>query len=207
MANFSARVNGLLGGSLPWSFGFWLTAALAEGTVSTDFNNAVNTLFTTATNGLENFMSSDVTVTGTAVSTLNSTMHQTTKTSASLTITGTDANASLPWNVAEVLTLRSANATKWGHGRIYLPPFAEDQVTAHVIKAATMTSMQTVFNAFFASLTGAGISFFIFNKVQRKDGTAPYTVTAITGYDLSNKPAQQRRRVSKVVPGRTIGTL
>lgn len=207
MANFSARVNGLLGGSLPWSFGFHVSSALTEGQVSTDFNTAVNTLFNTATNGLQNFMSSDVTATGTAVSTLNSTMHQTTKTSATLSITGSDANASLPWNIAEVVTLRSANFTKWGHGRIFLPPFAEDQVTAHVIKAATMTSMQTVFNAFFASLTGAGIQPFIFNKVTRKDGTPPYTITNLTSYDISNKPAQQRRRVSKVVPTRTIGVF
>lgn len=207
MANFSAQIHGTLGGTLPWSTALWLTAALAEGTLAVDFVAAVTSLWTTATNGLQNFMSADVQVTGTAVSTLNATMHQTTKTSNSLAISGTDANASLPWNIAEVVTLRSAMATKWGHGRLFLPPFAEDQVTAHVIKAATLTSMQTVFNAFFASLVAAGATPFIFNKNIRKDGTAPYTMTPITYYDLSNKPAQQRRRVSKVVPGRVVGTL
>jgi len=206
VTDFSGRVNGLLGAVLPWSFGFWMTGAPAsEGALATAFNNATSSLFTTAVNGLENFMSADVTVTGTVVSTLNATLHQTTQTINTLSITGTDANASLPWSTAEVVTLRSNLATKYGHGRIFLPPFAEDQIAAHVIKAATLTSMKTVFDAFFTSVTGAGVSFFIYNKKTLKNGQAPYTKTLLQAFDLSNKPAQQRRRVSKLVPTRTTG--
>lgn len=209
MTNYRAICGGLLGNTLPWSFHIGLQSAATESTVATDWNSAIHTLFTTATNGLENFMSADVTVTQTFVSTLNTTFHQLTKTSVStnLPITGTDANPSLPWNVAEVVTLRTAFATKWGHGRIFLPPFAEDQIAAHVIKAATMTSMQTVFNAFFAFLTGAGHVPYIYNARALKDGTPAFTLRLCNGYDLSNKPAQQRRRVSKIVPGRTIGAF
>jgi hypothetical protein len=207
MANFRAQIYGTLGGSLPWSTGLWLSGDIVEGTLATDFGDAVATLWDTADNGLKNFMSADVVLTGTSVSTLNATMHQTTKTDVSADIAGIDDNASLPWNIAEVVTLRSPQATKFGHGRMFLPPFAEDQVLAHVIIADTLASMVTVFNAFFASLTGAGATPFIFNKRTRKDGTAPYTVTDLTYYDVSNKPAQQRRRVSKIVPGRSIGTF
>lgn len=207
MTNFRALISGTLGGSLPWSTGLWLTASVAEGTLSASWAARVNTLWTTATNGLQNFMSADVEVTGTSVSTLNATMHQTTKTTASAAISGTDANASLPWNIAEVVTTRSALATKYGHGRMFLPPFAEDQVVAHVIKSATITSMETVFNAFFAGLVADGATPFLFNKRARKDGTPPFTITPATYYDLSNKPAQQRRRVSKIVPARVVGTF
>jgi hypothetical protein len=207
MTDYGAKVSGLLGASFPWSFGLWLTSSNAEGTVAGNFNTAVGTLFTTATHGLENFMSADVTVTGTSVSTLNATMHQTTITRNSLDITGTDENDSLPWDTSEIVTLRSAQATKSGHGRINLPPFAEDQVASHVILSATITSMQTVFNAFFAALVADDISLFIFNKRTKKDGTAPYTKTALTSYDLPDKPAVQRRRVSKLVPTRVAGTF
>lgn len=207
MTNYRGTVNGLIGGTLPWSFRMHMAASLTEGQVSTNFSTSIGTLFTTATNGLENFMSADVTVTGTLVSTLSPQMKQTTGTRASLTITGTDASASLPWQTAEVVTWRTTMLQKRGHGRIFLPPFAEDQVTAHVIKSATVTSMITVFNAFFTSMTGAGISFFIYNARTLKDGTAPFSTLVVTGYDVSNKPAVQRRRVSKVVPTRSTGTV
>lgn len=207
MTNYKGEVYGLLGGSLPWSFGLNMQSSNTEATVSSTFNGAVDTLFTTATNGLENFMSADVTVTETTVATLTASMKYQTKTTASLSITGTDANASLPWNIAEVVTLRTAYAQKSGHGRMFLPPFAEDQIASHVIKSATMTSMKTVFDAFFTTLEDGGITPFIFNRLTLKDGTPPFTIKTFTNYDLSNKPAQQRRRVSKVVPARTIGGL
>lgn len=209
MSNYRAVCAGLLGGTLPWSFRMGLQSSATESTVATNWNSAIHTLFTTATNGLQNFMSSDVTVTDTFVTTLNATFHQTTKTdvTTSLPIAGTDANASLPWNMAEVVTLRTGFATKSGHGRIFLPPFAEDQIAAHVIKAATITSMQTVFNAFFAALIGAGHVPYIYNAKTLKDGTLPFTIKLCTFYDISNKPAQQRRRVSKVVPTRTVGVF
>lgn len=207
MTNFRAQINGTLGGSLPWSTGLWLSGAIVEGTLATDWASAVATLWNTATDGLQNFMSADVELTGTSVSTLNSTMHQTTKTLIGASIAGTDSNPSLPWNIAEVVTLRSPQATKWGHGRMFLPPFAEDQIASHVIKAATITKMETVFNSFFASLVAAGATPFIFNRRTRKDGTPPYTITDLTYYDLSDKPAQQRRRVSKVVPTRVVGSF
>jgi hypothetical protein len=207
MANFDAEMYGLLGGILPWSSGLHLSGAIVEGTLATDWDDAVQNLFDTTTNGLKNFMSADVTLTGTSVSTLNSVMRQTTKTVNADSIAGIDANASLPWNIAEVITTRSAQYTKSGHGRMFMPPFAEDQIVAHVIKSATIASMVIVFDAFFAALTGAGATPFIFNERTKKDGTPPYTVTDLTHYDVSNKPAQQRRRVSKLVPTRTTGTF
>lgn len=207
--NYRAVASGLLGGSLPWSYHMNLQSSSVEATVASDWNAATVTLWNTATNGLKNFMSADVTLTNTFVTTLNATFHQTTKTpdGTGLPIAGADANASLPWNIAEVVTLRTPFATKSGHGRIFLPPFAEDQIVAHVIKAATITSMQTVFNAFFASLIAAGHIPFVYNARTLKDGTLPFTIKLCTFYDLSNKPAQQRRRVSKVVPTRVVGAF
>lgn len=209
MSNYRAVASGLLGGSLPWSFHMGLQSSSTESTVADNWNVAIVALWNTATNGLQNFMSADVTLTDTFVTTLNATFHQTTKTNVttSLPIAGTDANASLPWSIAEVVTLRTGFATKWGHGRIFLPPFAEDQIAAHVIKAATITSMQTVFNTFFASLTGAGHVPYVYNARTLKDGTLPYTIRICNGYDISNKPARQSRRVSKIVPTRTVGAF
>lgn len=205
MTNFRCTVNGLIGGTLPWSNRLHVSGATAESTLATDFAASITALYTTATNGLENFMSADVTVTNVLVCTLNATMHQTTGTEAAVTVTGTDANPSLPWNTAEIVTWRTAQRTKYGHGRWYLPPFAEDQIAAHVIKSATTAKMKIVLDAFFTSLGSAGVVPFIYNERTRKDGTPPYTMTNVINYDISDKPAGQRRRVSKIVPTRVIG--
>jgi len=205
VTNFRCTINGLIGGSFPWSNRIHVSGATAESTLATDFAAAVTALYTTATNGLENFMSADVTLTGVLVCTLNATMHQTTGTEAALSITGTDANASLPWDTAEVITWRSAQRTKYGHGRWYLPPFAEDQIVSHVVKPATTAKMKLVLDPFFESFGSAGVVPFLYNERARKDGTPPYTITNIINYDISDKPARQRRRVSKIVPTRVVG--
>jgi len=207
MPDFSLKVKGLLGGSLPWSFGFFAAGSGSEASTSSTFNTAVGTLFTTATNGIQNFITSDVTVTGTVTSTLNGTMHQVTETIGSLSITGTATGNSLPWSVAEVVTTITGFAQKSGHGRIFLPPFAESTVASHVITSGTITSLKTVFDTFFSTIITAGIQPFIFNRKPLKDGTPAITQKPLNApyFKISNKPAQQRRRVSKVVPTYTSG--
>lgn len=206
MTNFRCTVLGLVGGDFQWTNRIHVSGATAEATLATDFADAITALYTTATDGLQNFMSADVTLTGVLVCTLNGTFHQTTGTEAALDIAGTDENASLPWDTSEVITWRTAQRTKWGHGRWFLPPFAEDQIASHVIKAATTAKMKTVLDTFFESFGAAGVTPFIYNERTRKDGTPPYTITDLTNYDISDKPARQRRRVSKIVPTRVIGT-
>ena len=205
MTNFRCTVQGLIGGSFPWSNRIAVSGATAESTLATDFAAAITALYTTATNGLQNFMSSDVTITGVLVTTLNATMHQTTGTEVGLDIAGTDGNASLPWDTSEIVTWRTAQRTHYGHGRWYLPPFAEDQIAAHVIKAATTAKMKLVLDPFFESFGSAGVVPFLYNQRPRKDGTPAYTITNVNNYDISDKPARQRRRVSKIVPTRVIG--
>jgi len=202
MPNYSLKVNGLLGGSLPWSFGLFASGAGSESATSATFNTAVGTLFTTATNGIQNFITSDVTVTGTVTSTLNATMHQVTSTPGSLSITGTATGASLPWSVAEVITTLTGFSQKSGHGRIFLPPFAESTVAAHIITSGTVTSLKTVFDTFFSTLVTDSILPFIFNRKALKDGTPPFTQKPLNSpyFKIGNKPHSQRRRVSKLVP-------
>lgn len=205
MTNFRCSVEGLIGGSFPWSNRIHVSGATAESTLAVDFAAAVTALYTTATNGLQNFMSADVTITGILVCTLNATMHQTTGTPEALTIAGTDANPSLPWDTSEIITWRSAQRTKYGHGRWFLPPFAEDQIASHVIKPATTAKMKLVLDPFFEAFGSAGVVPFLYNSRARKDGTPPYTITNVINYDISDKPARQRRRVSKIVPTRVVG--
>lgn len=206
MTNYRCSISGTLGGTLPWSTRLHYSSAVGESTMNTNFALRVEALWNTATNGLQNFMSADVVMTKTNVATLNSTMHQLTESPTSHSIAGTDANASLPWNIAEVISLRSVSARKTGKGRMFLPPFAEDQVVAHVIIPATIAKMIIVFEAFFAGMTADGGTRFVYNDKVLKDGTPAYTITDSTYFNIPDKPAQQRRRVSKLVPLRVVGS-
>lgn len=208
MATYALRVNGQLGATLPWSFGFLATSGGTEAATSTTFNAAAVNLFQTATNGLNNFMSADITTQNTTTSTLDPvTFRQTTKTVANLAETGTDANPSLPWNIAFVIALRSNQFNKSGHGRLFLPAFAEDQVVGHKLIAATTAKMKIVFDAFFAALLAGGVQPIVMNRQPTLSSPAAFTQKNIITYDISDKPAQQRRRVSKVIPTRVSGPV
>lgn len=207
MPNYEFKTSGLLGAAFPWSYRFRGSSAASEATLAASFNTAALALWNTTTNGLKNFTSADVTTTKTTVATLDATMHWVTATDTALTVTGIDANASLPWNVAEVVSLRSAGRTKSSHGRIYLPPFAEDQVVAHVILAATTAKMKIVFDAFWTAIGTAGVIPFVVNMKPLKNGSPAFTTKSFISYDISDKPAQQRRRVSKIVPTRVSGAI
>lgn len=202
MTNFRCGVNGLFGNSLPWSFAFTFSGSLAEAAVYSAWSAAVSTFLNPAasTPGYLSLCNADVTSTSAYATTLNATMHQTTKTSGAVVYTGTDTHDSLPWSTAMVVKTTTPYSTRWGHGRIFLPAFANDRVVAHVITSATATAVKGLVNTMMTSMTGSGLTPFIYNKKTRKDGTAPYTVTNVTGWDVSNKPASQRRRVSKIVP-------
>lgn len=208
MATFSCRIFGLIGATLPWSTGILATGAISEAAASTLFNTQAGLLFSTAVNGLNNFMNADITVTKTNVATLDPvSFRQVTETPAVLAEVGTDANPSLPWDTSIVITTRSARVNKGGHGRLFLPAFAEDQIAAHVLKAATTAKMKIVFDAFFPNLVGGGLQPIVMNRRATLSDPVAFTQKNIITYDISDKPARQRRRVSKVVPTRVSGPV
>lgn len=195
-------------GSLPWSFSMLATGAIAEATAASTFNTAMTALWTTATSGLETMCPTDVSLTKTQAATVDSNLHQVTLTSNANVIAGTDANAALPKQLSIVVTTRSAAPIKSGHGRFWLPPFAVDTVgTGGLLASTTQTHLQTIFNAFFSSLTTAGLSLFIQNRKPLKNGTAAGTRHTLTTYDVSQEFRVHRHRVSKIVPTRIGGAI
>jgi hypothetical protein len=209
MTDFRLTAFGILNaGNLPWSFSMLATGAISEATAASTFNSAMTSLFTTATSGLETMLPTDVSLTKTQAATVDTNLHQVSITSNANVIAGTDANAALPKQLSIVVTTRSATPTKSGHGRFWLPPFAEDTLgTGGLLASTTQTHLQTVFNAFFSSLTTAGLSLFIENRRPLKNGTPVGTRKTLTTYDISNEFRVHRHRVSKIVPTRIGGNI
>jgi hypothetical protein len=184
----------------------YFAGAVSEAACEAAWKAANEVFWSTAATPVLSLMNADVTVTEYQSSTLTTSFKQQTLTSDTVAHAGTDATASLPWDSALVVTFRTIQRNKSGHGRLFLPPLASDQILAHVYKAAACTAIATNMQTLRASMTTAGLTQFIFNRATLVDGTAPFTVKNVTGGDVSNKPASQDRRTSKVIPARTTFT-
>lgn len=205
MANFLHTAFGDLGTGFPWSVRMVSTSADSEAAAEAAWHAGFLALWNTA--GFLALMPTTTTFTGTSTSTANSTFHQTTKTSTLATVAGTSASPALPFQTSLIVTLRTAQATRWGRGRIYLPGLADSALatTGYVWSAAAMTAVQTALNNAFVQWTGP-LQFQILHRRNTLTGPAANTLTPVSGADASNKPAVQRRRGDKFVPARTTIT-
>jgi len=209
MTDFNLKVYGQLGGAFQWSFGLFVTGnPPSEGALEAAHHAAINAWWTTAVNGFDNFATPEVTLTGTSTATLTASLKQVSKTSTSFAaLAGTNAVESLPWDSVVILTTRSAFATKSAHGRIKMPTIGVNNILTGRYKPATLTSLKTVWNQYFTSVTGAGVNPFIYNKHTKKDGTPANTKTLLNAFDLSDIPARDANRLSKFVPNRVTGGI
>lgn len=206
MANYLLGFGGLQNGVAPWSCRFVGTSSASEGTTQTNWDAAVQALWNTAT--LLPYIPVLTTLTFTYTSTASSQFKQTTKTQNIHNIPGTSTSHAINYRTCEVVTLRTAKATRYGRGRFYLPSLATnacDTTTGYIILPAAMTALGTAVGNFFTSL-GANIALQILHRKGSLDGTVlPLTMDPVTASDIPNLFATQRRRGDKVVPTRTAG--
>ena len=123
-------------------------------------------------------------------------------------VAGTSADPSLPKRLSIVVTTRSDQFTKAGHGRFFLPPFVTTTVAAGgVLDSTVQTNLQTRFNAFFSSIATGGLSLFVTNRKPLKNGTAAFTRHDLITYDIADEFRQHAKRVSKQIPTRIGGSI
>lgn len=203
MPNYRAYVLGTMaGGALPWSFGLNFTGSLTESGFAADWNAAVTALVNgTSPLGIASLMVPDIVWSSTYVTTVNSTWHQTTKTSTALTgVVGTATGATLPLRTTEIVRLKTATANRRGRGRVRLPAFADSATSGHVMSSTAGTQLKSAFNNMMATLSGEGMSNVIFGTRAAKDGTPPYTLITVTSYDYPELFYTLRKRDHKLIP-------
>lgn len=204
MPNYLHKVNGTLSGGFPWSFGMVSTSSSNEAAAQSTWDSAIVAMF--GVSGFLALVPSTVEVTQTSTSTADGAFRQTTITRNTHSIVGTGA-AGLPYQVGEVVTWRTAQATKWGRGRWYLPPLTSASLAAggFVLAAGTVTEIVAAVNAAIAVWVGS-LNMQILHKKATLSGPAALTLTPIVGGDVSNKCVIQRRRADKLVPTRAALT-
>lgn len=207
MGYYLAQVSGLLNTSFPWSMNAVLSAAAAEGTVSTAFDTAIRGVFTQI--AFKEYIPTTVEITATSVSTASATFKQTTKTTVSSTTAGVSASIALPYQTCEILTFRTSYATKWGRGRWYFPPLATNALAADgfSILSTAQGAMQAAFDAYFTAVGSTYQHVILHKKATVGDGRLAYTTDTVAAADIPSTFAVQRRRADKLVPSRLSVTV
>lgn len=198
MADYYAQVIGTFGSNIGWSFGTHITSNQNEATLLTTWTNAWEGAWTNATYGLAKVYPTTTEVTEFSVATLNSTMHEISKSRNVASLAGTAAGDTLPYLNAVVVSLRSNSVQKHGRGRMFLPALEETFVNGDVVIPTALGNISQAVNTVLSAIIADGSTNFVTNKKALKDGTPPYQKTQITKWMVSNKPARQARRTKKI---------
>lgn len=202
MAYYLCQLGGVIGDSFPWSMRMVTQSALSESGVAALWDAASVALWTDVT--LKTYIPTDAKLGYTSVSTASASFKQTTKTLTGHATAGTSASPSLPYHTCEIITFRTAFSTRWGRGRWYFPALASNALASGggVIASAAQTALQGAMAAFFVSLTSS-VTPMILHRYGADGGViTPDSLSTITGGDIPETFATQRRRADKLVPTR-----
>lgn len=205
MANYLHVIQGVIETSFPWSLRIYSTSGATESVAQTNWNSGVSAMFNTAA-----FLAQipvGTNVTGTYTSTMDANWKQTTKTSTALAINGTGPVA-LPPHTCEIITFRTAKATKYGRARWYLPALATTALAAagNVLSATAVGNIVTAWNTGQGQWRGT-LQFVVLHRRGTKGGLAALTTDNIISGDVPNTFAVQRRRTDKFTPTRSALTF
>lgn len=205
MANYLHVAGGVINSSFPWSIRIYSTSGATESVAQTNWNAGISAMFNTAAFFAQIPVGTNVTFSYT--STMDANWKQTTKTQTALAINGTAAVA-LPPHVCEIITFRSAKATKYGRARWYLPALG----TAALATAGNVLSATAVGNIVQAWNVGQGtwrgtLQFVVLHRRGAKSGIPALSTDNLISGDVPNTFATQRRRTDKFVPTRSALTF
>lgn len=201
MPNYLLHAGGTLGSVFSWSFRWYAISSSTEATVQSTWHAGVVAMF--ASSAFNALLPSSVELTETYTSTMNSAWKQTTKTLTTESTAGT-ATTSLPWHVCEVVTWRTAQATKYGRGRWYLPCLGTGALATGggKLSATAVSDIVTAVNALLSTVTST-IQPVILHRKGTKSGPGALTTDNIVGGDVPDGFDTQRRRGDKYVPARS----
>lgn len=204
MTNYLHKASGVLASGAFWSFGLKTTGSISESAAETAWGSNINAFFATA--GVAALYPTGMELTLTSTSTASSTWKQTTITRTTHTAAGSAATQELPDQEAMIVTYRSANATKSGHGRWFLPaPVAAALAVGSGghLSAGSTTTLTGALATLRNNLITAGLSPVILTRKATLSGLPAFSTQAVTTWELVHTLGVQTRRGDKLVPLRT----
>lgn len=194
--DYYAQLFGTFAGDIPWSFGWHINSTESETGLLATWVAAMTDTWTNGTYGIETLFPSTTTTTLATVATLNSNQHELSKSRSTLAIVGTGTGTQLPFDNAEVLSLRQTGIRRGQRGRTYLPAMLDTVLTAGFVNSTAGDRIRDAFRAAQSSIISAGGNLYTFNRKPWKDGTPAFTKQALTIIDVSNKVGVRRHRLN-----------
>jgi len=199
MANFKARVKGLFGGSLEWSYGFNFTANTDVATAATTLHDATQGFWNTATSGYAHLCSATTTTTTVTAYLCNASWRSTNKKILAFAVAGDDAANSLSVATAVNIFTFSAAANDGSHrGHIKLPAPSIDALDGLVYSDAFVGHVSTRLEQFLTDMSAlAAFTMVSYNRHTNRLGDPPFTNHPLTDAEVSKKPGSNRQRNRK----------
>lgn len=189
MALFRHTISGTFPGER-WSFTYHTEGVLSVGDAEAANAAAITGAYS---NGFATITTGNVVTTLSATASIDPlTDKQTTRAETVLSLSGTDIGEVLPAQCATAISIVTAQATRSGRGRFYLPPLAVSTVAAGRLSAGALTNLQTAFTNFFDVLETAGLQIVVRNRTLHQS-------TVVIDAKVGDVIDTQRRRRNKLV--------
>lgn len=199
MTLFRHRVTGTFGGGDEWSFGLYSEGALSTPAAQNAWVAGLTAFWSVE---LAARISTDVSMADASTATIDETTgRQLTRVEEQVAHVGTNAGASLPYQVASVISLRTNLATRAGRGRMYAAPLAVSETAASRLTSAAQADLADSAAALMVSLTSAGLTPVIFHR-SASSGVPAFSTTPIVSLDVGDVFDTQRRRRNKLIETR-----
>src|SRR5213592_3612709 len=205
MTHFRLIATGVLPAGDIWQTGFQVDAAGGETAASTLASwDTAWALFWNGTGASDDFKSlAKTTVTTLELSSTEVGADGKNITQAVMTVAlaGTATDDCMPQETCPVISLRTANASKAGRGRLYLPPLTEaSNAGSGVMVTASQTKLADAAQNLIQSLNGAAMAVGVYHRFSN-------TFDQVTACDVANLFRVQRRRQKAVTPVGMRGTV
>lgn len=205
MTHFRLVAKGVLPAGDIWMTGFQVDADFGE-TADTTLASWVTAwaLFWNGTGASDDFKS----LAKTTVTTFEQTSTEVgndgkniTQAISTVALAGTATDDCMPQETCPVISLRTANASKAGRGRLYLPPLTEaSNAGSGVMVTGSQTQLADAAQNLIQSLNGASMSVGVFHRRL-------LTFDPVTACDVANLFRVQRRRQNAVTTVRSRRTV
>jgi hypothetical protein len=201
MPDFHATVNGTYGNGINWSFGANITSNQTGSGLLATWANAWASAWTAGGSGLDTLYPTTTEITGYRVAQFDPSWAQASAWTQNVAAPGVAVGDSLPYQEAVVVSLRGVTLGAKARGRFYMPALEETFVNNNQIVSTALSRLSGGVNLVKAAVTADGSTFFVYARPKKKPIVVPagpkYVVNT---FEVSNKPATQKRRTRKIKP-------
>lgn len=204
MTFFLHTAKGTMADGSFWSFGLVTSGSVSEAGAEVTWSGAVDGFFSDTNVTL--YYTPGFTLVSTATSTASSQFKQTTKTTTSVGTVGTSTGEQLPVRNSLVLSLYTAQATRWGRGRMTLPAPSTTVLATDdsgELGSTVRANIASAAAGLFSALSTGSLSPVLVHRRAISGGPAAFSTTAIASGVVFGRLDTQRRRGDKVVPAQS----